>query len=270
MKHFGIVTVALVLLICTSVFAAGAGKITATSIRAEAENVIVPIEMSNSIPMTALDLPLKFSEGVTLVDVTFEGTRSENFDFKWATIDNDKNTVVIGLIPMVGSDIPDMEAGTGSIANLEFSIDDKNLSDFVIEATSITKPSHELLFVMTKDNNVKESPVELPAITVDLAKLFDSDLIPKSFNLGQNYPNPFNPTTTFVYDIPKASDVRIEIFNVLGQRVTTLVEAFKEAGSYPITWNGTSDAGTTVASGMYFYRIDTDNFSDTKKMMMLK
>ena len=83
-------------------------------------------------------------------------------------------------------------------------------------------------------------------------------------------PNPFNPTTRINYDLPKATHVNLTVFNVLGQTVTTLKDGFMEAGSHSITWNGTDNGGATVASGIYFYRIEADDFQATKKMMMLK
>ena len=87
MKHYGIIMIALVLLICTSAFAE-ISSISAPKVRAEADKFVVPIELNNTVPLAAMDIPFKFSEGVTLEEVTFEGTRSEGFDFKWANIDN--------------------------------------------------------------------------------------------------------------------------------------------------------------------------------------
>jgi hypothetical protein len=271
MRQFGIIMIALVLFICASAVA-DVSKISANNIRAEAENVIVPIELSNSVPMTALDLPMKFSEGVTLVGVTFEGTRSESFDFKWANIDNENNTVVLGMIPNVSGQNSDLEVGEGVIANFEFAIEDEYLEVFSIEPTVIEKPSHEAMFVYSDDGkDMIDVAPEIGAITVEVAALIaPEDLLPESFGLRQNYPNPFNPDTRIAFDLPKSVNVRIDIFNVLGQKVSTLINEYKEAGTHQVTWNGTSESGGSVASGMYFYRIEADEFSDTKKMMMLK
>jgi len=97
------------------------------------------------------------------------------------------------------------------------------------------------------------------------------DNLPTEFALEQNYPNPFNPTTTVQFDVPVKSHVKLEIFNVLGQKVTTLVDEEKAPNSYSIEWNGHSDGGNQVASGIYFYRLTAgDNVVTTKKMMLLK
>ncbi|MFH2035360.1 MAG: FlgD immunoglobulin-like domain containing protein, partial [Candidatus Zixiibacteriota bacterium] len=249
MRQFGIIMIALVLLICTSAVAADVSKISANNIRAEAENIIVPIELNNSVPMTALDLPMKFSEGVTLVGVSFEGTRSENFDFKWANIDNENNTVILGMIPNVLGENSDMEAGEGIIANFEFAVDDEYLESFTIEPTVMDKPNHEAMFVYSDDGvSMIDVTPEIGNITVELAALISpSAIIPESFGLKQNYPNPFNPDTKIEYDLPKAANVRIEIFNVLGQKVSTLIDSYSEAGTHQVTWNGTSDNGSSVA-----------------------
>ncbi|MCP4704006.1 MAG: T9SS type A sorting domain-containing protein [candidate division Zixibacteria bacterium] len=98
----------------------------------------------------------------------------------------------------------------------------------------------------------------------------ETDVLPTDFALDQNYPNPFNPSTTFDFALPKASQVNIEIFNVLGQKVKTLADAEYPAGFYSVNWDGMDDNGSNVASGIYFYRMNTEEFQDTKKLMLLK
>lgn len=269
MKHFGIVTIAMVLLLCASVL--GANKIAVNNVRAEADNVIIPIELNNSIPMVALELPLRFSEGATLVDVTFEGTRSEDFDFKWAKIDNDEHTVVIALIPMIYGEKEDLMSGEGVIANMEFRIDAAELKVLEIEPVVIKDMSHEMMFVYDGEDNsgLKDLQPEFPAIKVELAKLINN-LLPTEFALRQNAPNPFNPDTKILYDLPRASSVRMDVYNVLGQKVTSLVDSYQEAGTQSVIWNGTDNQGHAVGSGVYFYHLEAEGFSATKKMMMLK
>jgi hypothetical protein len=89
--------------------------------------------------------------------------------------------------------------------------------------------------------------------------------LPTEFALQQNYPNPFNPSTGIPYSLPRASHVKLEIFNVLGMRIATLVDEQQGAGSYEAFWN----AGE-LSSGIYLYRLTTDEFSATKKMLLLK
>ena len=94
--------------------------------------------------------------------------------------------------------------------------------------------------------------------------------LPTVFSLRQNYPNPFNPTTEVHFDVPTRSNVKIDIYNVLGHKVKTLVNEEMAAGSYIRTWDGNSSSGNAISSGVYLYKMEAGTFVDTKKMMMLK
>lgn len=94
--------------------------------------------------------------------------------------------------------------------------------------------------------------------------------LPTRFELDQNYPNPFNPTTKISFALPVAGHVSIGIFNVLGQRVTSLIDEHLEAGRHSISWDSRDSHGGIVSSGVYFYRIAAEGFVETKKMMLLK
>ena len=94
--------------------------------------------------------------------------------------------------------------------------------------------------------------------------------LPRVFALGDNYPNPFNPTTSLSYDLPEAAQVRIVIYNTLGQEVRTLVNASQPAGRYTVEWDGQDRRGNRVGSGVYLYRMDAGSFSQTRRMLLLK
>ncbi|MBS1551737.1 MAG: choice-of-anchor J domain-containing protein [Bacteroidetes bacterium] len=89
--------------------------------------------------------------------------------------------------------------------------------------------------------------------------------IPSKFALNQNYPNPFNPTTKIKFDLAKSTNVKMTVFNSLGQKVLNVFEGFKPAGTYEATFDGSS-----LASGTYYYKIETDYFTETKKMQLVK
>jgi hypothetical protein len=91
-----------------------------------------------------------------------------------------------------------------------------------------------------------------------------SDL-PVSLSLGQNYPNPFNPATTIRYALPARSFVTLSVYNTLGQQVTTLVNDTQEAGYHEVRFDGVN-----LASGVYFYRLQTGGFVQTRKMLLLE
>ena len=93
----------------------------------------------------------------------------------------------------------------------------------------------------------------------------DGTAVPDRFSLSQNYPNPFNPQTTIRYGLPKAAAVKIEIFNLLGQRVATLVEGQQQAGFHTVQWDA-----STQPSGVYLYRIEAGDFIQSKKMLLVR
>ena len=93
-----------------------------------------------------------------------------------------------------------------------------------------------------------------------------NSLVPTEYLLAQNYPNPFNPTTTIKFSIPSSSNVTLKVYNALGKEVATLVDEFKNAGNYSTDFNATSG----LTSGIYFYTITAGNFTDTKKLMLVK
>ena len=94
--------------------------------------------------------------------------------------------------------------------------------------------------------------------------------VPSSFSLEQNYPNPFNPTTTIRFGVPQEGKVKLVIYNVLGQKVKELVNESRSAGYHTMIWNGRSDNGHIVSSGVYLYRLETTQGTAVKKMMFVK
>ena len=89
--------------------------------------------------------------------------------------------------------------------------------------------------------------------------------VPTDFELNQNYPNPFNPSSTINFGIPEASDVRIDVFNMLGQHISTLVDGKMQAGYHSVIFEASS-----LSSGIYIYRIVAGDFVQTKRMMLIK
>ena len=93
--------------------------------------------------------------------------------------------------------------------------------------------------------------------------------LPDGFALGPNYPNPFNPSTLIPYQLPGATQVRLEVFNVLGQRVTTLVDGERSAGFHTAVWDATDAAGQAVGAGVYFYRLSSRDALLSRKMVLI-
>ncbi|MCK5126002.1 MAG: T9SS type A sorting domain-containing protein [candidate division Zixibacteria bacterium] len=98
----------------------------------------------------------------------------------------------------------------------------------------------------------------------------DDPVIANVFSLDQNYPNPFNPSTTINYSLARKSKVNISVYNILGQQINTLVNGEKDAGPHQIPWYGDDNNGDAVASGIYFYKMVTDDFVETFKMVLMR
>ena len=98
----------------------------------------------------------------------------------------------------------------------------------------------------------------------------EDKVFPEKYILYQNYPNPFNPITSIKYDLPRETPVTIEIYNIIGNKITTLIDKNMDAGSHIVRWNSTDNNGAKIPSGIYFYHIKTNEFIKTKKMILLK
>jgi hypothetical protein len=116
----------------------------------------------------------------------------------------------------------------------------------------------------------EDQPLEIKDSRVNSLRLIKNNVVPLEFMVLQNYPNPFNPETKIRYAIPHAERVEIVIYNVLGQKVKTLVSRQHEAGYYTAIWNSTNDAGQRVASGLYIYRVKAGKHTTVKKMVLLR
>ena len=96
--------------------------------------------------------------------------------------------------------------------------------------------------------------------------------LPKAFSLSQNIPNPFNPSTTISYTVTEgvAVKVALKVYNIRGSLVRTLVDEMREPGKYTMFWDGTDDYGRQLSSGVYLYRMQAGDFTQTRKMVLLK
>ena len=126
------------------------------------------------------------------------------------------------------------------------------------------------IYVFGGENQFNESVPYIEKLDLTTTAETDEFSIPKEIYLEQNYPNPFNPTTTISFKIPKNSKVLLEIFDIFGKRIKTLLNSELNAGKYSFEWNGTDENGNQVASGIYFYRLIAGKNSITKKMTLIR
>ncbi len=218
--------------------------------------VVVDIVDDVDIKLTpdALTFTTLVNENPAPKSVLIENGSPSGIEFNWGALET---TPWLGINPSNGT----------SPANMEVSIDASGLLPGTYEAKIIIKQLSKLATEVNDDQDTVSV-----SLTVDTPTDVDDigGILPTAFTLDQNFPNPFNPTTTIEFDLPKASYVTLSVYNVLGQKVTDLVNTTLGAGRKRVEWDGTDGAGRTVESGVYFYRISADGFSMTRKMMLLK
>jgi hypothetical protein len=134
-----------------------------------------------------------------------------------------------------------------------------SLPDAVFAIDLIVSRSNNKLRLATHGNGAYELDI------TQLTATEESNLEVKGYELSQNYPNPFNPTTQINYTLPQASFVRVEVFNNVGQKVADLVAQEQPAGYHTVTFDASG-----LSSGVYFYKLTTPSFSQTKKMLLVK
>ena len=126
---------------------------------------------------------------------------------------------------------------------------------------------------LVNDGFTYPSANEVIRVTINLTQTANESevqTLPDGFALHQNYPNPFNPTTRIAFELATGGDVSLEIYNVLGQRVRTLLGGFRNAGTYEVNWDARDQAGLPVATGLYLYRLQVDARSQTRQMVLLR
>ncbi|MBU8933874.1 MAG: T9SS type A sorting domain-containing protein [candidate division Zixibacteria bacterium] len=182
------------------------------------------------------------------------------------TKSNDSSVALIGGASIFSPGIP--AASVRRLwATYEFTLDWSPGDSIVIDTLKFNAGS-ELAFSITTTN---PATLRLPyheryvfKAETDVTEASAGDL-PDKFALNQNYPNPFNPTTEIEFDVPTLAHVNITVFNILGQEVETLVDKELSAGKYTADWDGSG-----FASGVYFYKFETDTYTETRKMVLVK
>lgn len=129
------------------------------------------------------------------------------------------------------------------------------------------RDAFERIYIAVGDDPANESARLIRSL---IEKYIEVEAVPSQHSLSQNYPNPFNPTTYIQYTLPVDGQVTLTVHNILGQTVAVLVDRHETAGYKRVSWNGRSDAGDELPTGIYFYRLISGSFSQVKKMMLLR
>ncbi|GEM_PF-253765 len=136
--------------------------------------------------------------------------------------------------------------------------------------TDVTVTAGRQYFYRVRGFNANVNSSYSNEASVTITDVNSEEAIPTSFALYQNYPNPFNPSTTIKFAVPNTAQVAIDIYDLNGQKIASIMNEEKSAGYYTVSWNGKNNSGAEVTSGIYFYSIRAGNFSEVRKMLLLK
>jgi hypothetical protein len=215
-------------------------------------NLVVQVMLSeNTGIVKGLNIPVQYGTGLSLQSVELGGIWPEDSVVLYT---NNQNVAEVSMTTL-GANSLVLE--NGNVATLTF----------VIEGTVLDT---ELKHMIAR--NIDNAEIEI-INNPDTEPTGNEDLvivIPAANFLGNNYPNPFNPSTTFQFGLKQAQNVKITIYNVRGQVVKTLVNGMTPAGIHNIVWNGKDNNNRAIASGMYFYKMETNDYSKVKKTILLK
>ena len=124
--------------------------------------------------------------------------------------------------------------------------------------------------VTASDDSGTHSAAASVTIAISTVGSEEIDTVPTTFTLHQNYPNPFNPSTTIQYELSTTGAVQLSVFDALGRQVRRLISQEQSPGRYSVVWNGKNESGTLLSSAMYFVRLQTAGFVQTRKIILLK
>lgn len=147
----------------------------------------------------------------------------------------------------------------------DFTPNDSVDVEFIADLSALSVDSTYSMHVYVLDENGIQSFAYTQEVIVLLTGIDEPTLVPIKYDLAQNFPNPFNPETQIRFSIPKASHVTLTVYSALGQKVADLLDKEFKPGFYDIKWNGSN-----LASGVYFYRLKSNGFISTKKMILLR
>ncbi len=201
---------------------------------------------------------------------------SENTDFTYnLTIPDTDSTGIIRATIDLDDDVPiSYDGAGGNILFLEFKPKIQEIENELCGPGSATLEYNVILvnerdMANTDNSNIISNTIYFTwPFSTCLSILFHE--MPNEYALFSNYPNPFNPTTSIRYKVPHYDNVTIEIINIRGHIIKTLVQQLHQPGNYEIVWDGANNKSQLVPSGIYFYRMYSSQFSSTKKLIMLK
>ena len=212
----------------------------------------VRFNLTNSVPVKGVQVVLRFKAGVSIAppDVIFDRAIADSFYYNITGTE-------LRVVAYNMKNVP-IAAGDGPLFRLPMRITDVNAIE--LGQVIVSKADNALLFDQALASTATVRPVK-------------PQELPTTFILYQNYPNPFNERTKIDYavtDVAGGVDVKVQVFNSLGEKVKTLVSGRHAGGRFTVTWDGTDERGNKLSSGAYYYRLISGTFLSAKKMILLK
>ena len=211
--------------------------------------VDVPIVLTTSKPLAGIQISLEYDSEVMTPREPITTERTVGMS---VAHNSTEGKILILVYDVSGKTI---SSGSGPVLVLPFTVSPHadGHSEIVFEE------------VILADELANPVPAEVKSTPVTIERA-----LPTKYDLIQNYPNPFNPETVIEFQLPEESYVTLTVFNVLGQEIRKLVDGRKSGGFYKVIWDGRSDVGRDVSTGVYFFRLQANEFVSVKKMMLLK
>ena len=199
------------------------------------------------------------AEGDRLVEITGDASVNTPFDA------DEAGQYVLKFQYMVDGDVPVTISINGSDESVSFAGQAEMWNTYDLLGVELNQGINDIEISYTGSSTFSLDFVDVLKIEGFTPVSIEDDALASAFELSQNYPNPFNPTTNISFSLPQASDVSLTVYNVIGQRVAVLANEVLQSGAHTYKFDASK-----LASGMYLYRLKTENFSTTKKMMLIK
>lgn len=213
----------------------------------------ISIELQNSEPVSGIQFSVNARGNIKFAGLT-AGARSSSQ--RWEIYPYQKNDSTWNVVMLSPFRKP-LESGKGSLVQIDFLNDNDKSADsniVFLSRTEIVDPQAQVLSLVVGRLAWSTNDGEQPVL----------------FALAQNFPNPFNPTTSLSYRLDRPARVRLTVYDVTGREVKNLVSQFQFEGQYTISWESTDNAGIRVPSGTYFARLQVENESAIRKMVLMK
>jgi len=249
----GLWTAVLLLLTATGTVAepfGGARQVRIGEARGENDQIIVPLEIDDLSKVVAIDLNLVFdSAAFAVVEVRKTDLLSGFFAIHNVVGDTLK-------IAIAGA-----QEGKGSGAFIEIVVEGGEVPDFGLVLVGLNGGLIPVVYESAEEE--EEAPGDSTAVG-------EIKALPAALRLEQNFPNPFNAATTLAFVLPERTQVRLAIFNAAGQRLRLLVDGERPEGVHEVVWDGRGDDGAPVASGAFFYQLQTESSTRVRRMLLLR